>query len=190
MSNRDKVLEAAAGIFGKKGYNGTSVDDILDRAQVAPSNFYYHFKSKEGLAYEVLDRYFDAARKQMAPVLMNRRLRPSEKLERVRTLFVKKVSENGCRGGCPMGNLAQELSDTHPGLRERLADFFEECIQGFEAVIREGVKSGEFRKDLDSRAAALLVFGSIEGLLLLAKSMKRVEPIDRGLELVLGLLRK
>lgn len=190
MGSREKVVEAAAGIFGKKGYNATSVDDILDKAQVAPSNFYYHFRSKEELAEEVLECYFDGARRQIAPIFMNARLRPAEKLEHLHRLFVQKMSENGCRGGCPMGMLAQELSDTHPGLRHRIAEFFEECVQSIARVVGDGIRAGDFRKDVVPRSAAILIFGSIEGLLLLSKSMKRTEPLEKGFAQALQLLRR
>jgi TetR/AcrR family transcriptional repressor of nem operon len=52
MGNREKLLEAATAILGRNGYQATSVDEILEAARVAPSNFYYHFKSKEELAIE------------------------------------------------------------------------------------------------------------------------------------------
>src|SRR5262249_44109014 len=121
MGNREKLLDAATAILGRNGYQATSIDDILEIAKVAPSNFYYHFKSKEELAIEVLEGYFERSRQEMAPVFMNRSLSASEKLERVHQTLVVKATNSGCRGGCPMGNLAQELSDSHPGFRMRLA---------------------------------------------------------------------
>ena len=62
MGNREKLLEAATSILGRNGYQATSVDEILESARVAPSNFYYHFKSKEELAIEVLEGYFEKSR--------------------------------------------------------------------------------------------------------------------------------
>src|SRR5688572_26284138 len=128
MGSREKVIEAATSIFGKAGYQASSVDDILQKAQVAPSNFYYHFKSKEELAFEVLEGYFERSRMEFAPILTNQSIAASKKLERLHGLLVKKVSESGCCGGCPMGNFAQELSDSHPEFRKRLARYFEECM--------------------------------------------------------------
>lgn len=176
-------------VFGRVGYQAASVDDILDATRISPSNFYYHFKSKEELALEVLEGYFDASRRWIAPIFMNRKLSATSKLEQLHQQFVQRMTENGCCGGCPLGNLAQELSDTHPDFRKRLADFFEECMDGIATVIRQGVRSGEFRKDLDPEASAFLVFGSIEGLILLSKSMKRTAPLERGFRQALELLK-
>ncbi|MBV8882080.1 MAG: TetR/AcrR family transcriptional regulator [Planctomycetaceae bacterium] len=189
MGNREKLLEAATAILGRNGYQATSVDEILEAAKVAPSNFYYHFKSKEELAIEVLEGYFEKSRQEMAPVFMNRFLSATEKLERLHDALVKKVTQSGCCGGCPMGNLAQELSDSHPEFRMRLARHFEECIDGISTVIHEGVKSGEFR-ETDPKAAAYLIFGSMQGLLLLSKSLKKVDPLDQGFRQTVTLLKK
>ncbi len=190
MGNREKVLEAATAIFGRNGYQATSVDHILESAHVAPSNFYYHFKSKEELAYQVLEGYFEKSRQQIAPLFMNRGLSAVQKLEQLHQAFVQKMTENGCCGGCPMGNLALELSDTHPGIRRRLADFFDEILDGLAGVVRQGMEGGEFRKNLDPRAAAYAIFGSLEGLILLSKSMKKTEPMQEGFRQVVLLLRE
>src|SRR5688572_2230441 len=83
MGNREKLLEAATAILGRNGYQATSVDEILEAARVAPSNFYYHFKSKEELAIEVLEGYFEKSRQEMAPLFMNRSITATQKLERL-----------------------------------------------------------------------------------------------------------
>jgi TetR/AcrR family transcriptional repressor of nem operon len=189
MGNREKLLEKAAEVFGRAGYQAASVDDILDAAKVAPSNFYYHFKSKEELALEVLEGYFERSRQAIAPIFMNKKLSPTAKLEQLSRHFVQKMTQNGCCGGCPMGNLALELSDTHPIFRKRLADFFEECMEGIAAVVRRGVESGEFRKCVDPEAAAFLLFGSIEGLILLSKNLKKTTPLEAGFKQALALLK-
>ena len=190
MGNREKLLEAATAILGRNGYQATSVDEILEAARVAPSNFYYHFKSKEELAIEVLEGYFEKSRQEMAPLFMNRSITATQKLERLHGTVVNKATASGCCGGCPMGNLAQELSDTHPEFQMRLAKYFEECVEAIAGVVKDGIKAGEFRKSVDPTAAAYLLFGSMQGLLLLSKSMKKVDPLDQGFWQALKLLKE
>jgi hypothetical protein len=72
----------------------------------------------------------------------------------------------------------------------RLARHFEECIDGIAVVVQDGVKSGEFREDADPKAAAYLIFGSMQGLLLLSKSLKKIDPLDQGFRQSLNLLKK
>jgi len=111
-------------------------------------------------------------------------------LERLHGGLIQKVTRSQCCGGCPMWNLAQELSDSHPEFRMRLARYFEECIDGIAMVVEEGVRSGEFRRDVDPKATAYLLFGSMQGLLLLSKSLKKIDPLDQGFRQSLNLLRE
>lgn len=190
MGNREKLIEQACTTFGQRGYQATSIDDLLESTGICTSNFYYHFKSKEALAFEVLETIFERVRGRLAPIIVNRNLSAPRKLEQIHAVFVKRMSDSGCCGGCPMGNLAQELSDSHPGFRERLASFFMECMEGIEGVVRQGMRGGDFRKDLDPRAAAYLLFGSLEGLMLISKSLKKMAPLEQGFRQALALLRK
>ncbi len=88
-----------------------------------------------------------------------------------------------------MGNLAQELLDTHPEFRTRLANYFEECVGAIAAVVKDGTRAGEFRKGVEPQAAAYLLFGSMQGLMMLSKSMKKVDPLDQGFWQALKLLK-
>jgi hypothetical protein len=51
------------------------------------------------------------------------------------------------------------------------------------------MKTGEFRADLEPKAVAYMIFGSMEGLLLLAKNLKEVEPLEPGFRAVLDCIR-
>lgn len=57
-STREKILKAAASLFHEFGYNGTSVQDIVTKANVPKGSFYNYFKSKEELAIAVSDVFY------------------------------------------------------------------------------------------------------------------------------------
>ena len=189
MGSRDKLLDVACAAFGQRGYEATSIDDLLTEAGVSPSNFYYHFKSKEDLGLEVLESIFERSREKFAPLYVNKGLPATKKLEQLHALFVQRMEKNRCCGGCPMGNLAAELSDQSPRFRERIAGFFQECMEGIEGIVKQGLKEGAFRKDVDPKAAAALLFGSLEGLMLLSKSLREIAPLEQGFRQVLVLLK-
>jgi TetR/AcrR family transcriptional regulator, transcriptional repressor for nem operon len=190
MGNREKLLEIACVAFGQKGYEATSVDDLLAEADVSPSNFYYHFRSKEDLALEVLQAIFARTRDKFAPLYVNRGIPAREKLEQLHALFVQRMERSRCSGGCPMGNLAAELADVNSRFRECIASFFGECMDGIEGIVRQGIQEGAFREDLEPRASAALLFGSLEGLMLVSKCVRDIAPLDRGFRQALELLKK
>lgn len=97
--SREKVLEAARELFGRRGYQATSMDQLLEAAGVSPSNFYYHFKGKEELAREVIESYMEGVREEMRPVLADGKLTPRQKLEGLHQYFLQSMVESDCCGG-------------------------------------------------------------------------------------------
>lgn len=54
---RNEILDAAEQLFGHKGFDGTSTNDILDKVGIARGTLYYHFKSKEDIMDALIERY-------------------------------------------------------------------------------------------------------------------------------------
>lgn len=97
--SREKLLEAAKELFGRQGYQATSVDQLLEAAKVSPSNFYYHFKGKEELALEVIECYMTEVQNETRPMLGDGSLSPSEKLRRLHRYFMDFMVASDCHGG-------------------------------------------------------------------------------------------
>ncbi|MGG3506485.1 TetR/AcrR family transcriptional regulator [Paenibacillus lautus] len=56
---RNEILDAADELFGQKGFDGTSTNDILEKVGIARGTLYHHFKSKEDIMDALIDRYSD-----------------------------------------------------------------------------------------------------------------------------------
>lgn len=54
---RNEILDAADELFGQKGFDGTSTNDILEKVGIARGTLYYHFKSKEDIMDALIERY-------------------------------------------------------------------------------------------------------------------------------------
>lgn len=54
---RDEILDAADALFGQKGFDGTSTNDILEKVGIARGTLYHHFKSKEDIMDALIERY-------------------------------------------------------------------------------------------------------------------------------------
>ncbi|MEM1349200.1 MAG: TetR family transcriptional regulator [Myxococcota bacterium] len=59
-STADRILDAADELFGQHGYDGVSIRDVADRADVNKASVFYHYKSKDELFERVLERYYSA----------------------------------------------------------------------------------------------------------------------------------
>ena len=187
--SRERILEAAAALFHHSGYNPTSLDDILAASGVCRSNFYYHFKSKEDLAMEVLAQQAEMFEHRcIAGILENRSVPARARLERLFEAVAAGQRADAYRCGCPFGNLAAELAGIHPEFRRRLSEFFGRWEESVDRCLRDGVKAGEFRGDLETRPVATALVSQIEGAVLLTKTHRHEGPIEAGILTMLKLL--
>jgi len=191
MSSREKILSTAADLIHTRGFHRTSIQDILQAASVTKSNFYYHFETKEQLAFEVLGermRQFYAI--AIGPSLENPDLDPRRRIEVfLDNLLAIGRSEFG-ELGCPFGNLAQEISSIHEPLRESLSMFFGACTETMERCFEEGKQAGIFRQDLPSRQIAEFILAQIQGAFLLRKTHKAPKVLESNFEVLRGLMKQ
>jgi len=182
MDSRKKLISTASRLFHERGYNNTGVQDILEASSVFRNNFYYHFKSKEDLGFEVLGRrmrwWYEYV---LAPSLDNRDLRPSERVD----VLLDRLLSIGCSKegelGCPFGNLAQEMSCIHEPFRKALSDFFRNSSKRLEQCFEEGKETGDFKKDMCSVEVAEFAIAAIQGTFLLRKTHRDPQVMHRSI---------
>lgn len=172
-------MDAASRLVHVKGFRGTSVDDVLRECGIGKGNFYYYFKSKEELGYAILDRavqgFFE---RTLGPAVGDPSLAP---LDRVR-IFLDRVlatqRQRSCVGGCPIGNLAAELSDVHEGFRHRLSEVFGRWRRELAGTLREAQAEGSLAGQCDAAQMASFVVSALEGAILMTKVMRKVSALE------------
>lgn len=107
--DRDKVLEAASVVFHEKGYNGTSIDEILTATGLSRSSLYDSFKDKHNLYLQSLEFYKNENDKKIHN-LDEKNLNGLQKLETMFKSVVNHLSENPDDNGCLLVNAAAEMS--------------------------------------------------------------------------------
>lgn len=80
VERKQEFLQAALDLFSKRGYESTSVQDILNAVGVTKGAFYYYFKSKEGVVDELLGGYRTEMHRILTDVLSDGSLNPLEKV--------------------------------------------------------------------------------------------------------------
>jgi TetR/AcrR family transcriptional repressor of nem operon len=179
-STREAVLEAATRLMHVRGYQHTSLDDVLRESGVGKGNFYYYFRSKEDLGYAILD--------QIVAIFLERTLEPcfsgpeTPRLTQIRC-FLDRVLEaqrqRKCVGGCAMGNLASELSDVHEGFRARLASVFTAWRERLTLALQEAQERGEMVAACDPESVGHFLVAGLEGALLLSKVSKDITVMEQ-----------
>jgi TetR/AcrR family transcriptional repressor of nem operon len=177
------LIEAATRLIHLKGYQNTSVEDVLTASGVGKGNFYHYFKSKEDLGYAILDRVVEA--------FIERALQPcfadpdASRLAQIRC-FLGRIRdsqrERNCVGGCVFGNLAAELSDVHEGFRTRLSELFGRWRARLTMALEEAQRRGEVTDACRPEAVGHFLVASLEGAILLSKLTRDIGVMDRCIE--------
>ena len=190
MTNKEKILKVAYKIIYENGYNKTSVDEIISKAKVSKSNFYYYFKSKESLAIAVLDlRIEQYVNEIINETLTNNKLTPLKRLESFYNKVVKFHKKNECKYGCPFGNLANELSGKNHKFRKRLAAFFEQWREKIELCLKDGIEKKEFSDKFNPKLFSEIILAHLEGAILISKTYKQINPLEKGSKEIIKLLK-
>jgi TetR/AcrR family transcriptional repressor of nem operon len=145
------LVEAAAPIFNRHGYEGSSLNALMDATGLKKGGIYRHLVSKEELAAEAFDHTWES-------LWNSRQLRVQEKaygLEKLKQLignFVERRSP--VSGGCPLLNTGVDADDGNPVLRARVAKALRSSIGWLEGVVADAQEQGTALRDVDPKGVA------------------------------------
>ncbi len=163
----------------RKGYIGSGVRDIVAEASAPQGSFTNHFRSKEGFAREVLDRYFDHVKGLVAQALGDSSLSPRERLKRYLDIITERLAADDFTRGCLIGDFSLEAAPQSEMLRERLAAIFVEWRAPFAACIAEAQAAGQIATTFSPDDLAEFLLASWEGAILRMKVTRNGEPLER-----------
>jgi TetR/AcrR family transcriptional repressor of nem operon len=172
---REQILDAAGRLIHLRGFNNTSVDDILRESGVGKGNLYYYFKSKDELGYAALDRTIERIQEEALANIFAPGIESWTQLHRFLDFPVERARREGCIGGCPLGNLALEMSDIHEGFRTRLSDAFTRVRSKIEETLETAKSQGTLRNGTDIVRLAHFILAGFEGAFMLGKVHRDVD---------------
>ena len=173
---RGKLVEAARRLFWERGYEATSLQDVIGRARVKSGSLYYFFRTKEDLLLAVLDHYVDLLWPAVVEPAFARTTNPIERIFAILNGYREGLIYTGFTHGCPIGNLALEVSDESPRAREKIAQNFE----GWRKWIRKCLDEAADRlpRGTDGERMAMFVLSVMEGAVMQARAHHSLEPFD------------
>jgi TetR/AcrR family transcriptional regulator, transcriptional repressor for nem operon len=169
-ATRERIVRSAAQLIAERGAAGTSLDDVRAVAGASKSQLYHYFGDKHGLVAAVVDYQCATVLGLQARALAS--VNDWEDLERWADTMVAIVSEQGARGGCPIGTLAAALADTDEGLRTSLSDAFDTWSDAILGALLRLRENGLLSADADLDALTTITLSAIQGGLLLAKTSR------------------
>jgi TetR/AcrR family transcriptional repressor of nem operon len=191
-NGREKLLEVGTALFRERGYEGSSVDDICAAAGLTKGAFFHHFSSKEELAGACLARWGARGGELLSAGAFMELKDPADRLLGCMDFILEAAQQGKLGKSCLAGTLVQEISETHPALREGAQVCFATGEKAFSALVEAAFKSR--KKKADAGSLARLWFAALQGSLVLAKAGRDERVILESLrhvrEYIAGLLNK
>ncbi len=175
---RERLLHAAFREVHRSGFQSAGIDTILAATNVTKGALYHHFDSKEALGYAIVEEI-------VAKLVRDRWLRPLLRdgqpidilIGIVRRLPARPAD---VRAGCPLLNLAQEMSPLDEQFRKRLERIFLAWQDGVATLLRKGQSRTNCSTRLESRRSCQLSDRDGRGLRLVSKECSRCEGVASG----------
>lgn len=181
---REELIKVGTEIIGLHGFNTTGINAVLSQAGVPKGSFYYYFLSKEDFGMAVLDTYAADYTQRIDGFLLDAGFSPLERILNYMTSVVETMEGGGCKRGCLLGNLGQELSSQNETFRARLDAVFRGWQQQFARCLDEARAAGEIASDADTEALAIFLLAGWEGAMLRAKVMQSTAPMRTFIRIV------
>lgn len=186
-SLREKLASSAVDTLHAKGFHGCSIQNITDAAGVPKGSFFNHFESKEALAIDALGRYLAASR---AESLFDKTTPPLERLKNHFNYMADKIEASDFQRGCMLGNLATEMADDYPQMREKLRQAFQAWSEAVESVLREAQAAGDIDPRHDPGELGRFLVNAWEGAIMRLKITKDRAPLDEFFHICFKVLLK
>lgn len=175
---RQRILDQVGPIFNERGYQATTLADVMAATGLEKGGIYNHFGTKDDLAFAAYERNAG-----LQSDLIVERVRAGadavERLVGVIDAFRAFAHNPPFPGGCPTLNTAVESSNVDPRLHDRAREQMARLLALIAGQARNGIERGQLRADVDPDALASLIAASIEGALLLHQLHDDVTHVDR-----------
>ncbi|HSI64153.1 MAG TPA: TetR/AcrR family transcriptional regulator [Candidatus Saccharimonadia bacterium] len=173
------LLSAAKTLFLARGYSGTSVDTICEKAGVSKGSFYHSFKSKEDLGLGVLQWSLETTAEALKAELYTKKVASPVAQSIAYLRHLERSGETLWSQGCLLGTFANELSDSNPRLQTAVTTLFTTVIKDMASRLKPLAARPEITCTADELAEELLVI--LEGSIVLAKAYRDPSRITRGI---------
>jgi TetR/AcrR family transcriptional repressor of nem operon len=174
--SRDRIIDAAMDLFAYHGYGPTGLSGIARRAEVQQGLLYHFFPTKEELLAAVLERRKVLLWPEVLQPIWDSADDPIERVFKLLDQYRQMLQITEFSHGCPIGNLAIELTESHPNSRRLLAENFTNWLHAIELCFHEA--SRRLPEHADARRLAIFVLTTMEGAVMLARTFRDFRAYD------------
>jgi AcrR family transcriptional regulator len=175
-ATRSRLLLAAMQLFGVKGYNSTSIADILQAAEAHSGSLYHFFRTKQDLLLGVLELYRDGIEPMLLAPAWEQVSDPIDRVFALLAAYRRALEMTDCTYGCPIGSLALELHEPDPPVRELLAINFHGWVRHVRACL--DAAGDRLPPGTDTERLATFVLTTMEGGVMQSRTHRSLTAFD------------
>ncbi len=185
--DESEVLKKAVSLFWLKGYNGTSMQDLVDSLGISRSSLYDTYGDKHTLFLKALEFYQSTSGNQMCSIVTN----ATSAIDAIRELLemiTNNLLKDKQHRGCFMVNAEVELAPLDAEVRKMICKNEKLIEEAFQLAIQKGQASGEITNKQDARALTRFFLTTIKGIQVSAKSTTDKAFFDDIIKTALSIL--
>ena len=177
---RQRIVLAAMHLFWEKGYDSTSIADVLKAAGANSGSLYHFFPGKRELLLAVLTLYHEGIDEMLLAPAWKGVKDPIERVFALLGRYRESVVATDCSYGCPIGSLALEIHEPDPPVRALLVANFDAWTAAVVRCLKDAGRRLPPRTD--HRALAHFVLTTMEGAVMQARTYRDVAYFDHSIQ--------
>lgn len=179
------LIEKGMPLLWHKGYNATSVKDIVEAAGVPKGSFYFYFDSKEHFAAAAIENYFEQMFPPALAFLQDQQYSPKQRIINFYAYRSRVLKEDfNCSMGCMASNLVNEMGEHSERIRKAV-ERKNEIVKGhIIEVISQAQEAGEIDSKIAAKDLANFLEDAGRGVMVSMKEQKDSYPIDNFVNVV------
>ncbi|HEY4323693.1 MAG TPA: TetR/AcrR family transcriptional regulator [Mucilaginibacter sp.] len=185
--DENEVLCKAIDLFWHKGYNGTSMQDLVDGLGISRSSLYDTYGDKHTLFIKALESY-KSTNSVIFGDMINNSESAKETIKKLLEFITGGLLQDQAHKGCFMVNAEVEVAPHDEQVGKLICENDQQVEDAFYLVIKKGQESGEITNQQDARALARFTFNTVKGMRVTAKSTTDKTVFDDIIKLALTVL--
>jgi AcrR family transcriptional regulator len=177
--DRDLIIQKATELFRKKGYYQTSMDDIARACKLQKSSLYHHIPSRKALVIMVIEYTVTYFKQNHFQPVYDNNVSPSQRLANLANTTLEFYSPN--KPGCLITNLAVEIAETVPEIKDLIAKYFAEWMKAITFVLKQ------HHAEEQAKQLAEDVVAQIQGAIFLEKITQGSDVLRRATQRLVSL---
>lgn len=179
---KDLIVNESFKLFYENGFNATSIDKIVEAAQLTKGAFYYHYKNKKELVLDVISINLQ---KRVYESMISPLYQPGDVVTILKSTFSNRInsfSMSEKEHGCPMNNLINEIADNETAYQLTLSRIIEEWKAALVNIVERGKKEGTIKDSVLANSVAVYLISAYEGVRGLRKLYNDDAVLDEYLD--------